>query len=93
MIDDVSGPDSIASYWKQHFDKLLNIYVHVNSDNFLKEYILSNFDNLKHISNGAVSTKSVLEIIGKLRMWKICWPDGIGAEYLKFSNIKIHVLL
>ena len=26
-------------------------------------------------------------------MWKICRPDGIGAEYLKISNIKIHVLL
>ena len=26
-------------------------------------------------------------------MWKIRRPDGIGAEYLKFSNIKIHILL
>ena len=41
----------------------------------------------------AVSTKSVSEIIGKLECGKSAGPDGIGAEYLKFSNIKIHVLL
>ena len=41
----------------------------------------------------AVSTKSVSEIIGKLECRKSAGPDGIGAEYLKFSNIKIHVLL
>ena len=39
VIDGVSGPDSIASHWKQHFDKLLNVYVHVNSDNSLKDDI------------------------------------------------------
>ena len=57
VIDGVSGPDSIASHWKQHFDKLLN--VHVNSDNSLKDDILSNIDNIKHNSNMFVSTKSV----------------------------------
>ena len=41
----------------------------------------------------SVSTKSVSEIIGKLECGKFAGPDGIGAEYLKFSNIKIHVLL
>ena len=40
-----------------------------------------------------VSTKSVSEIIGKLECEKSAGPDEIGAEYLKFSNIKIHVLL
>ena len=59
----------------------------------LKNDILSNFDKIKHNSNMAVSTKSVLEIIGKLECGKSAGPDGIGAEYLKFSNIKIHVLL
>ena len=91
VIDGVSGPDSIASHWKQHFDKLLN--VHVNSDNSLKDDILSNFDKIKHNSNMSVSTKSVSEIIGKLECGKSAGPDGIGAEYLKFSNIKIHILL
>ena len=91
VIDGVSGPDSIASHWKQHFDKLLN--VHVNSDNSLKDYILSNFDKIKHNSNMSVSTKSVSEIIGKLECGKSAGPDGIGVEYLKFSNIKIHILL
>ena len=41
----------------------------------------------------SVSTKSVLKIIGKLECGKSAGPDGIDAEYLKFSNIKIHVLL
>ena len=66
VIDGVSGPDSIASHWKQHFDKLLNVHVHVNSDNSLKDDILNNFDKIKHNSNMSVSTKSVSEIIGKL---------------------------
>ena len=70
VIDGVSGPDSIASHWKQHFDKLLNVHVHVNSDNCLKDDILSNFNKLKHNSNMSVSTKSVSEIIGKLECGK-----------------------
>ena len=70
---------------------LLTIYV--NSDNSLKDDILSNFDKIKHNSNMSVSTKSVSEIIGKLECGKSAGPNGIGAEYLKFSNIKIHILL
>ena len=91
VIDGVSGLDSIASHWKQHFDKLLNVHVHVNSDNSLKDDILNNFDKIKHNSNMSVSTKSAPEIIGKLECGKSAGPDGIGAVYLKFSNIKIHV--
>ena len=91
VIDGASGPDSIAPHWKHHFDKLLN--VHVNSDNSLKDDIFSNFDKIKHNSNMTVSTKSFLEIIGKLECGKSAGPDGLGAEYLKFSNVKIHVLL
>ena len=91
VTDVVTGPDSIASYWKHHFDKLLN--VHDNCSNSLKNDILSNFDKIKHNSNMTVSTKSVLESIGKLECGKSAGCDGIGADYLKFSNIKIHVLL
>ena len=93
VIDGFSGPDSIASHWKQHFDKLLNVHVHDNSNSSLKDDNLSNFEKMKHNSNMVVSTKSVSEIIGKLECGKSAGPDGIGAEYLKFSNIKIHVLL
>ena len=81
VIDGVSGLDSIASHWKQHFDKLLNVHVHVNSDNSLKDDILSNFDKIKHNSNMSVSTKSVSEIIGKLECGKSAGSDGIVAEY------------
>ena len=49
VIDGVTGPDSIASYWKQNFDKLLNVYD--NCNNSLKNYILSNFYKIKHNSN------------------------------------------
>ena len=65
----------------------------INSNNSLIGDILSNFDKIKHNSNMSVSTKSVSEIIGKLECGKFAGPDGIGAEYLKFSNIKKHVLL
>ena len=41
----------------------------------------------------AVSTKSVSKLIGKLECGKSGGPDGIGDKYLKFSDIKIHVLL
>ena len=79
VIDGVTGPDSIASYWKQHFDKLLNVYD--NRNNSLKNDILSNFDKIKHSSNMAVSTKSVSEIIGKLECGKSAGPGGIGVHY------------
>ena len=91
MIDGVIGLENIASHWKQHFDKLLNIYV--NCDNSLKTDMLSKFVNIEHDSNMAVSTKSVSEIISKLECGKFSSPDGIDAEYLKLSNTKIHVLL
>ena len=65
VIDGVTGPDSIASYWKQHFDNLLN--VHDNCNNSFKNNIIINFDKIKHNANMAVLTKSVLEVIGKLK--------------------------
>ena len=41
----------------------------------------------------AVSTKCIFEIIAKLECGKSAGPDGICAEYLKFSNVKLHTLL
>ena len=41
----------------------------------------------------AVSIKSVLEIIGKLECGKSAGPDGIDAEHLKLTDIKMHMLL
>ena len=34
VIDGVSGPDSIASHWKQHFDKLLNVHCYTRCVSF-----------------------------------------------------------
>ena len=61
-IDGVSGLDSIASYWKQHFEKLLNVHVPDNCDSSLKDDILSSFDKMKYNSNMAILTKSVSEL-------------------------------
>ena len=55
--------------------------------------MLSNFDNIEHDSNMAVRQKSVSEMISKLECGESAGPDGFDAEYLKFSNIKIHVIL
>ena len=47
----------ISSHWKQHFDKLLNIYA--NCDNSLKSDVLSNFDSIEHNFNNGSFDKSV----------------------------------
>ena len=41
----------------------------------------------------AVLTKRVSEIIDKLECEKSAGPDGIGAAYMKFSNIKIRIIV
>ena len=91
VIDGVTRPENIASHWKQHFNNVLNIYV--NCDNSLKTDMLSNFDNIEYDSYKAVSTKSVSGIISKLECGIYAGPDGIEAEYIKFSSINTHVLL
>ena len=55
--------------------------------------MLSNFDNIEHDPNMAVSTKNVSGNIGKLECGKSAGSNGIEAEYLRFSNINIPVLL
>ena len=40
-----------------------------------------------------VSTKCISEIIAKLKCGKSVRPDGICAECLKYSNVKLHTLL
>ena len=57
VTDGVTGSETIASHWKQHFDKLLNIYV--NCDNSLKTDMLNKFDNSEYDSIMAVSTKKL----------------------------------
>ena len=64
VIDGVTGPENIASHWKQYFDKLLNIYV--NCDNSLKTDMLSNFDNIEHDSIMVVSAKRVSKLLIKV---------------------------
>ena len=62
-------------------------------DKSLKDDIVGKLDNIQHKADMAVSTKCISEIIAKLECGKSAWPDGIRAEYLKFSNVKLHTLL
>ena len=54
---------------------------------------MEKFENAQHNADMAVSTKCISEIIAKLECGKSAGPDGICAEYLKFSNVKLHTLL
>ena len=55
--------------------------------------IVGKLENIQHNADMAVSTKCISEIIAKLEYGKSAGPDGICAEYLKLSNVKLHTLL
>ena len=54
---------------------------------------MGNFENIQHDPNMVVSANCCFQIIAKLECGKSAAPDGICAEYLKFSNVKIHSLI
>ena len=89
VIDGISGQDTIANYWRDHFYKKLNTN---DCDKSLKDDIVGKLENIQYNADMAVSTKSISEIIVKLECGKSARPDGICAEYLKFSNVKLHTL-
>ena len=62
-------------------------------DKSLKDDIVGKLDNIQHNADMAVSTKCITETIAKLECKKFAGPDRICAEYLKFSNAKLHTLL
>ena len=90
VIDCISGQDNIANYWRDHFYKILNTN---DCDKSLKDDIVGKLEDIQHSADMAVSTKCISEIIAKLECGKSAGPDGICAEYLKFSNVKLHTLL
>ena len=84
VIDGITGQDSIANYWKEHFYKILNAN---DCEPNLTAGIARKLQNVQHDSNMAVSAKSIIEIVSKLECAKSAGPDGISAD------TKIHVLL
>ena len=90
VIDCITGPDNIADYWRQHFQKILNSN---DCDISLKSNIMRKFEGIQHNPEMVVSTNCVSQIVDNLECGKSAGPDGICAEYLKFSNDKISILL
>ena len=86
-IDSITRQDNIADYWKQHFQRILNAN---DCDKAMKADIMGEFYNIQHTPDMVISTSSVSQIIAKSECGKSAGPDGICAEYLKFSNVKIH---
>ena len=56
VIDGITGQDSIANYWKEHFYKILNAN---DCDPNLTADITRKLQNVQHDSNIAVSAKSI----------------------------------
>ena len=79
VIDGITGQDSIANYWKEHFYKILNAN---NCDPNLTAGIARKLQNVQHDSNMAVSAKSITEIVSKLECAKYAW-NGYVHIYIK----------
>ena len=59
----------------------------------MKAELMGKFINIQHTPDMVISTSSVSQNIPKSECDKSAGPDRICAEYLKFSNVKIHALL
>ena len=62
-------------------------------DKSLKNDIVGKLEDIQHSADTAVSTKFIIETIAKLKCEKFAELNRICAEYLKFSNAKLHTLL
>ena len=85
VIDGITGPDNIAYYWRQHFQKILNSN---DCDISLKSKIMRKFESIQHNPEMIVS-----QIVDNLECGKSAGPDRICAEHLKFLNDKISILI
>ena len=90
VIDGVTGQDNIADYLRQHFQHILNAN---DCDDAMKDEIMGKLENIQHDPDMIVSANCIFQIIAKLECGKSARPDRICAEYLKFSNVKIHYLI
>ena len=89
FIDGITGPDNIADYWNQHFQKILNSN---DCDISLKSNIMRKFEGIQHNSEMVVSTNCISQIVDNLECGESAGPDGICAEQLKCLNDKISIL-
>ena len=87
VIDGITGPDSIANYWKEHFYKILNGN---DCDPNLTANITIQLQNVQHDANMAVSAKSITEIVSKLECGKSAGPDIHVLLSLLFSMCLSH---
>ena len=90
VIDGITEQDSIATYWKEHFYKILNAN---DCDPNLTADIARKLQNVQHDSNMAVSAKNITEIVSKLECGKSAGPDGISAECFKFPILNTCVIV
>ena len=90
VIDDITRQDNNADYWKQHFQRILNAN---DWDEAMKTDIMEKFKNIQHTPDMVISASSVSQTIAKSKCGKSAGPNGICAEYLKLSSVKIHALL
>ena len=71
VIDGITGPDNIADYWRQHFQKILNSN---DCDISLKSNIMRKFEGIQHNPEMVVSTNSVIVFPRLLIMLYISEP-------------------
>ena len=90
VIDGATGQDNIADHWRQHFQNILNAN---DCDKAMIDEIMRKFENIQHDPDMVVSTNCIFQIIAELECGKSAGPDGIRAEHLTFSNVKIHSLI
>ena len=83
VIDGITGPDNIADYWRQHFQKILNSN---DCDISLKSNIMRKFEGIQHNPEMVVSTNCVSQIVDNLECGKSAGPDGICAEHFYLSS-------
>ena len=84
VIYGVTGQDNIADYWRQHFQNILNAN---GCDEAMKDETMGKFENIQHDPDMVVLANCISQIIAKLECGKSAGPDGMYAEYLRFSNI------
>ena len=87
-VNGATNPLAISNLWKEHFEKLLNSVRSENDKPQVNSLIESITDN--HI---AITPKSVLDSIDKLKAGKSCGNDGLSAEHFMQSDIRIAILL
>ena len=87
-IEGNSGPENISNMWKNHYKDLFNCLRDSSLSTNTGDFVIS--DDYKNV---VISCEEVASMILKLDSNKSCGIDGIQAEHIKFSSVKIIPLL